>query len=173
MEIFNRDSLCVMYWKGVFTHVGIYMETSHWYWDNLPQSLLQFLGGLVLLVCFFLKKTKTEACHSFLTRLADHGAFERSTCLFTHTLYRSDRVTEMYQCNKVLHGVCKSELRSSITFSISLDLKRHSIVRFMTVAIYTCFKKLCCELVYWGYTASKKDKLVTQNLEARGTGVPG
>lgn len=43
----------------------------------------------------------------------------------------------------------------------------------MTVAIYTRFKKLRCELAYWGYTASKKDKLETQNLEARGIGVPG
>lgn len=164
MEILNRDSLCVMFWGGVFTHVGVYMETSHWNQDNLPQSLLHFIwgGGLVLLgffFCFFFKLKLKLAIHFWLDWLTMEPL--KDPPVFSHTLYRSDRVTEMHQCNKVLHGVCKSERKSSITFSISLELKRHSIVHALTVAIYTCFKKLRCELAYWGYTASKKDKLVT------------
>lgn len=163
MEIFNRDSLCVMYWGGVFTNVEVYIETSHCYQDNLPQSLLHFIfysfGGL--------------ACHFFLTRLAYHGAFARSTCLFTH----SPPQWRGYRNAPVQQDFTQSLQIWDKVFNHFQHFRRPQetlyCTCFMTVAIYTCFKKLRCELAYWGYTAFKKDKLVTQNLEARRIGVPG
>lgn len=166
MEIFNRDSLCVMYWGGVYSLTLT--------WECIWRPVIEiriiflihfstlFLGGLVLLgfFCFFKLKLKL-AIHFWLDWLTIEPLKDPPVFSHTHTLPQ-------------WQGYRNAPMQQGFTWSLKIWAKVFNhfqhFPRPQETFYCTCFD---CSYLYmflkaalWisiirGYTASKKDKLVT------------